>query len=213
MKPLAFTIVTLLSFAALPVLAQDTDEDADAEDIAEVVEEVIEPSTPTVEVESDLPVTLPDAAAVPSGRLDTPEAVFLADALRDGAMQIASAALARDRSDDPGVKALAERIGDEHEESFDRLGKLREADAATEPRGRPQHPEAGRLTALEDEAFDAAWLAVQVQYYRQAIPKFERASASTALDVEVRSAATEALAMLRSQLDAVEDLQDSLGFD
>src|SRR5688500_3174302 len=120
MKSLAFSIVTLLSFAALPVLAQDTDEDADAEDIAEVVEEVVAPATPpTVEVETDLPVTLPDAAAAPAGRLDTPEAVFLADALRDGEMQIASATLARDRSDDPGVKALAERIRDEQAASVD----------------------------------------------------------------------------------------------
>lgn len=212
MSPITFLIALLLSLTAAPAVAQEVDEDANAEDIAEVVDEVVDPGVPPT-VESDLPVTLPDPAAVPSGRLDTPEAVFLADALRDGEMQIAAAALARDRSDNPGVEALAERIGKDQELSVDRLSKLREADAATEPRGTPQHPEAARLAALEDEAFDAAWLAVQEQYYRQAIPKYERASASTALDVEVRSAATEALSMLRAHLDALEDLKDSLGFE
>ena len=212
MSPLTFLIALLLSFTAAPALAQDVDEDENAADIAEVAEDVAAPAAaPTAE--TGLPVTLPDAAAGATGRLDTPEAVFLADALRDGEMQVAAADLARDRSADAGVKALAERIRDEQSASVDRLEKLREADAATEPRGQPQHPDAARLRALEDEAFDAAWLVQQEQFYRQAIPKFERASASTALDVEVRSAATEALAMLRAHLDAVQDLKDSLGFD
>ena len=212
MSPVTFLIALLLSLFAPAALAQQVDEDANAEDMAEVADEVVDPAT-TPTVETDLPVTLPDPAAAPSGRLDTPEAVFLADALRDGEMQIAAATLARDRSDDAGVKALAERIRDEQSAAVDRLSKLREADAATEPQGQPRHPEAARLEALDDEAFDAAWLVQQEQFYRQAIPKFERASASTALDVEVRSAATETLAMLREHLDAVQDLKDSLGFD
>ena len=39
---LAWTLVTLASFAALPAVAQDTDADADAEDIEEVVDDVLD---------------------------------------------------------------------------------------------------------------------------------------------------------------------------
>ena len=70
-----------------------------------------------------------------------------------------------------------------------------------------------RLQSLEKEAFDAAWLAVQARHHRQAIDKFERAAASPALDLGVRSAASEALTSLRAHADAIRDLQDSLGFE
>ena len=217
LRPLAFTVVTLASFAALPAIAQDTDTDADREAIEEVTEDVLEPATPTVEVESDLPVTLPDPASVPpadaSTRLDSPEAVFIADALRDGEMEIASADLAQDRSENAELRLFAERLADDHAAINDRLRGLQEADASTEPRGRPAHPEMDRLQGLEEEAFDAAWLAVQEKHYHAAIGKFERAAASPALDVPVRSAAAEALTTLRAHADAIKDLKDSLGFE
>ena len=65
---LAWTLVTLASFAALPAVAQDTDADADAEDIEEVVDDVLDADTdgdgPIVELpRNDLPVTLPEPAA------------------------------------------------------------------------------------------------------------------------------------------------------
>ena len=49
---LAWTVVTIASFAALPVVAQDTDTAADAEDIETVVTDVLaqDPATPTVVV-------------------------------------------------------------------------------------------------------------------------------------------------------------------
>ena len=213
---LAWTVFTVASFAALPALAQDTDASADAEDIETVVEDVLAEDPPTVAVppsSDNLPVTLPAPAASAQGRLDTPEAVFIADALASGEMEIASAALARDRSDDPGVKALAERIEADHRRLNDRLEKLPHADAAVEPRGTPEHPEMARLRALEGEAFDAAWLALQERDHREAIRKFERAGTSPALDTAVRSAATEALTTLREHADAVADLRDSLGYE
>ena len=216
---LAWTLVTLASFAALPAVAQDTDADADAEDIEEVVDDVLDADAdgdgdgPIVEVpRNDLPVTLPEPAAA-QGRLDTPEAVFIADALADGEMEVASAALARERSDDPGVRAFAERLAADHAQLNDRLRKLRPADAAVEPRGTPQSPEMARLQALEGEAFDAAWLAVQAHHHREAIDKFERASTSPALDTGVRSAAAQALTTLRAHAGEVDYLNDSLGFD
>ena len=217
LRPLAFTIVTLASFVALPALAQDTDADADQEAIEEVVDDVLATDDMTPTVETDLPVTLPDPGSVPSAdpqsRLDTPDAVFIADALRDAAMQIAAAALAKDRAEDAEVRLLAERIGDDHETLTDRLKNLTESDAATEPRGQPVHPEMDRLRALEDEAFDAAWLAVQEKHHRSVIDKFERAAASPALEVPVKSAAAEALTTLRANADAIRDLRDSLGFE
>ena len=213
---LAWTVVTLATFAASPVLAQDTDAAADAEDIETVVEDVLaeDAATPTVAVPpGDLPVTLPESASATRGALDTPEAVFIAAALASGEREIASASLARDRSDDAGVKALAERIEADHRRLNDRLEKLRHADAAVEPRGAPEHPEMAKLRVLEGEAFDAAWLALQERDHREAIRVFERASTSPALDTSVRSAATEALATLRGHADAVADLRDSLGFE
>jgi putative membrane protein len=218
LRPIAFTVVTLASFAALPALAQDVDVDAEEEAIEEVVDDVIaDDDDPTPTIESDLPVTVPEADATPVAdpqrRLETPEAVFVADALHDGAMQLAAAALARDRSENGEVKALAQRIEEDFEAFNVRLEKLPQSVAATEPRGRPAHPEMARLQALEGEAFDAAWLAVEEKHYRQAIDKFERAAASPALELDVRSAATEGLATLRAHADAIRDLIDSLGFE
>ena len=215
---LAWTVVTIASFAALPVVAQDTDTAADAEDIETVVTDVLaqDPATPTVVVpptDGDLPVTLPDPAVPPQGRLDTPEAVFIADALASGEREVASASLARDRSDDAGVKALAERIEADHRRLNDRLRKLRQADAAVEPRGTPEPPEMARLRTLEGEAFDAAWLALQERDHRRTIDKFERASTSPALDTAVRSAAATALTTRRDHAEAVAALRDSLGFE
>ena len=213
---LAYTMITLASFAALPALAQDTDTAGDAEDIETVVDDVLArgSGTPVVEVpRDDLPVTLPDPSAVPQGRLDTPEAVFIADALASGEREIAAAALARERAGDPAVKAFAARLAADHAQLDDRLRKLPSADAAVEPRGTPEHPEMAKLRALEGEAFDAAWLALQERDHREAIRVFERASTSPALDTSVRSAATEALSTLREHADAVADLRDSLGFE
>jgi predicted outer membrane protein len=217
LRPLAFTLVTLVSFAALPVIAQDTDDAAEQDAIEDVTEDVLAADDDTPTVATDLPVTLPDPDAVPPAdaapRLDTPEAVFIADALRDGEMEIAAAELAQDRSENGEVRLLAERIQDDHATINERLGALRDAGAATEPRGRPAHPEMDRLQGLEGEAFDAAWLAVQEKHHRAAIDKFERAAASPALDVPVKSAAAEALTTLRAHADAIRDLQDSLGFE
>jgi putative membrane protein len=208
-----FTMVTLVSFAALPALAQHV---TDPEAIEEVVEDVIAPDTTSAPPQSNLPVTLPDPGAVPPDdpqrRLDTPEAVFIADALRSGEMAIASARLARDRSDTNELKALAETIERDHDALNDRLRKMQQADAATEPRGQPQHPEMARLQALEGTAFDAAWLLVEESHHADAIGKFERASTSPALAVDVRSAASEALSTLRSHAEAIAALKDSLGY-
>ena len=213
MRPLMFTMVTLVSFAALPALAQDV---TDPEAIEEVVEDVIAPDAPSPPSQSSLPVTLPDPGAVPPDdpqrRLDTPEAVFIADALRSGEMAIASARLARDRSDTNELNALAETIERDHEALNDKLSKMKEADASTEPRGQPAHPEMTRLQALEGEAFDAAWLLVEESHHAEAIGKFERASTSPALEVDVRSAASEALSTLRAHADAIAALKDSLGY-
>lgn len=168
-------------------------------------------------VQSDLPVTLPDPASVspgdPQQRLDTPEAVFIADALRAGEQAIASAELARDRSEDEGVKALAERLAREHAAINDRFRKLQDAGAATEPRDAPLQAEMASLEGLDDEAFDAAWLAVEEAHHKAAIEKFERASANATLGVDLRSAAAEALTTLRGHADAVSDLRDSLGYE
>ncbi len=184
---------------------------------AEEIEAVIGDAVANPGVPSDLPVTLPDPSAVPPAdparRLDTPDAVFIADALRAGEMEIAAAKLAQDRSGNDELKLLAERIEDDHERLNDRLRGLQDADAATEPRGDPAHPEAPRLEALEDAAFDAAWLAVAASHLDVAIGKFERAGSSPALDVDLRSAAAEALVTLRGHADAVADLRDSLGYE
>lgn len=217
LRPVAFTLVTLASFAALPVVAQDVDAEAERAAVEAVSDEVLAPSDTTPTVESDLPVTLPDPGAVPTAdpatRLDSPEAVFVADALRDGAAAVDAAGLVRDRSDDPALRLLADRIEGDYGTIADRLRKLPGIGAVVEPRDAPVHPDAARLRALEDDAFAAAWLAVLEQHLRASIGKFESAAATTALDVPVRSAASEALTMLRAHEDAIGDLEDSLGFE
>lgn len=126
------------------------------------------------------------AAAPPVRAADTPstlnaaEQAFVAKATADNSMQIALAQVALKRSQSPRVRALAQRIIDDHQ-ALNR--KFTDVSVARKARGqahgianRDVTEDKLRLENLKGDAMDKAFAGMMVRAHQKIIPVYEHAA-------------------------------------
>lgn len=146
---------------------------------------------------------LPAIAADTPHTLDRQEQAFVAKATADNSMQIELAKVARERSTSPQVRALAERIIDDHEALNRRFTDFSVAKKAHgQAHGTPPEDvtqDKLRLQRLKGDALDQAFAGMMVTEHQKIIPLYEH-TAKDAHDPQLRKIAQTGLPMLRDHL-------------
>jgi putative membrane protein len=154
-----------------------------------------------------LGVTCTTFARSATNSLTSADSSFMKDAAADGMAEVRMGRMALDKSADAGVKALAQRIVDDHTRANDQLESL----AARKQTSLPAAPtadaqrEGQRLMAMKGSAFDRAWAKDMVSDHQKAVKLFTSAS-TTATDSEVKAFAGTTLPTLKTHLQMAEQL-------
>lgn len=135
---------------------------------------------------------------------------FIRHATNDGASEIKLSQMALEKSSSAGVKALAQRMIDDHTTTNDALRTLAQGKHVTVPTP-PAEPDK-QLSALKDKdgaAFDKAWAEATVKSHQKAVALFT-AEKRQAQDPDVHNFAAKTLPVLDEHLKMARDLQDQL---
>jgi putative membrane protein len=117
----------------------------------------------------------PVAAAVPS-----PDQAFAVTAAQGGMAEVQAAHLALKKTQDPTVRAFADRMIADHSKANEQLTALMKAQGLTPPVAideMDQHM-ADQLSSLSGAAFDSAYLKGQVVAHKRTIALFKKEAAS-----------------------------------
>ncbi|HEY6894875.1 MAG TPA: DUF4142 domain-containing protein [Rhodanobacteraceae bacterium] len=135
------------------------------------------------------------------------DAAFLQRAAQANAAEIKTSQAAQTRASDPTVKALADRMVDEHtanEHALEALAKKRSVAVSADP-----DPDGviriGSLQKLEGTEFDRAYVKTMMDGHAAAIALFEEASRATG-DAEIRQFVDATLPVLRDHAEAAKAL-------
>ena len=134
-------------------------------------------------------------------------AAFLQKAAQANAAEIKTSQAAQTRAVDPAVKALADRMVDEHtanEHALDALAKKRNVTVPAEPDS-DGVMRIGSLQNLEGGAFDRAYVRMMVDDHAAAVAFFDEA-ARTIGDPEIRQFIEATLPVLREHAEAAKAL-------
>lgn len=140
--------------------------------------------------------SLPDAKAVDAG-----DSSFMQHAAADGMAEIAMGQMALGKSSNASVKALAQRVVDDHTKANDRLKTLAAGKQVTLPTApdADAQKESKKLDALSGDAFDKAWSKDMVDAHKKAVKLFTSES-KDAKDDDVRKFAAATLPTLQTHL-------------
>jgi putative membrane protein len=134
-------------------------------------------------------------------------ATFLQKAAQANAAEIKTSQAAQTRAVDPAVKALADRMVDEHtanEHALEALAKKRNVAVGADP-----DPEGliriGSLQKLEGLEFDRVYVKTMIEDHVAAIAVFEQASGATD-DAEIRQFIDATLPVLREHAEVAQKL-------
>jgi putative membrane protein len=136
-----------------------------------------------------------------AGAPNADDAAFMQHAAADGLAEVQMGQMALDKSSDASLKALAQRIVDDHEKANQQLKTL----AASKQVTLPDAPDADalkesrKLDALKGGAFDKAWSKDMVDAHKKAVKLFTTESKKAA-DADVRQFAQTTLPVLQNHL-------------
>jgi putative membrane protein len=165
--------------------------------------------------------TAPGAGTTPAERtgatpstaeaLSAEDSEFVQKATMGGQMEVTLGELANDKASDERVKALGEKIADDHERANSELRSMvRGADVARADRPMPEHDQTRqKLESLSGAAFDRAYLQEMVSHHEKDIKEFEKASNSS--NHQVKAFAEKTLPTLRQHLEEAQQLQKTMG--
>lgn len=134
---------------------------------------------------------------------------FLQQATEVNMAEMELAEVAEERAGSDEVKEYAEHLAQDHEKSNEKLESIAEqkdVELPDEP-GAMHQQQKERLSKLEGQAFDRAYLDSMVREHQKTIQRFEQ-QAKTAQDPQVKQYAAETLPTLREHLKQAQQLQE-----
>ncbi|MES2572577.1 MAG: DUF4142 domain-containing protein [Verrucomicrobiota bacterium] len=152
-----------------------------------------------------------NAGAV-SGRLGVPEETFVLKAAQDELMQIQLGELAQQKGRRAGVTKFADSMVTDHTRLNDALKALASQKGITLP-DRLDAIHAGvvdRLSKLEGEQFDKAYIDEMIRTHRTSISGFEEA-AKISRDTDLRTFLSRGLPALKTHLKQIQNIQFGAG--
>lgn len=130
---------------------------------------------------------------------------FIQDQLALGRKQQGLAQLASERATRPEVKALAQSIVQDHEQTYTPLRQMAQSQSLTLSEPEQLRTERERLSQLSGEQFDREYLTELIADHERALTSLEEASRSG--DAQVRQWAGSAMSQVRRHLQEAQRLQ------
>lgn len=149
----------------------------------------------------------PDTSSDSKSSLTAADTVFIEDAAKGNMAEIQMGQTAISKSSDDKVKALAQRIVDDHNKANDALKKLAESKKVSFPSGpdKDSQKENDKLQAMSSSGFDQAWSKAMVEDHQDAIKLFTK-EGKASKDTEIQQFVKDSLPTLKSHLDAAKQL-------
>jgi putative membrane protein len=135
------------------------------------------------------------------GTSQTNDQHFIKEAADGGMAEVELGQLAADKASSPEVKEFAQRMVKDHSQANDQLKQIAMQKGVTLPSAPSKKNEAtkDRLSKLNGDAFDRAYMADMVKDHKMDIAQFQKESAS-GKDPDVKQFATETLPTLKDHL-------------
>ncbi|MGN6329611.1 MAG: DUF4142 domain-containing protein [Rhodanobacter sp.] len=134
------------------------------------------------------------------------DAHFMQQAASAGVAEVQLGQLALTKSDNDAVKALAQRIVDDHTRANAQLKTIADSEQIALPApADAARDEAARLRALDGSAFDQAWAKTMVGDHEKAVKLFSNEAAASG-DSRLRQFAQATLPALRAHLQSAKQL-------
>jgi len=151
------------------------------------------------------------AAQAATNLLSDKDTAFVTDAAQGGRAEVALGDLAASRAQNDMVRDFGQRMVKEHGEANTKLLDLAAGKGCTPPAavGAEQQALIERLKVIDTADFDRTYVDEMVKDHRKDVAAFEK-QAKDGDDPDLRRFAEQTLPTLKSHLDAILDLQDSL---
>lgn len=146
------------------------------------------------------------AAVSAQDKLSAQDRKFMMDAAKGGMMEVHMGKMGLDKGSSSGVKALSQRLIDDHSKGNDELMALAKQKGVTLPADGPSMP--SRLTSLSGADFDREFAKMAVSDHEKDIAEFEK-EASSGTNGDVKAWASKTLPVLRAHLEAARALSGS----
>jgi putative membrane protein len=145
-----------------------------------------------------------------SAQVSGPQATFLKNVAQDNMAEIDMAALAESKSTRDDVKALAQRIRQDHIKAQQDLSKLAESTKVTLPTevSAKQRAEADHLKSLNGAAFDRAYIDQMVVAHTNAVHTFQNNENDK--NPDVAAFAKDTLPVLQGHLQQAQKIQSTM---
>lgn len=150
-------------------------------------------------------------AKSPSQAASTADSTFMKHAAADGMAEIHMGKMALEKSSNPQVKQLAQRIVADHTDAGAKLQTLAQGKQVTLPAAPAADAQASAATmqGMDAAKFDQAWAAAMVSDHQKAVALFTDEIGQTR-DPQVHAFAEATLPVLKTHLEMAQKLQGSL---
>jgi putative membrane protein len=166
-------------------------------------------SNKTPEQASTAPASNPTPPPTP--QLSSDDKDFLSTAAKDGYAEIQLAQLALQKAHSKGVKDLAQKILDDHQNANSELAKIATTKGVTLPDSTALTDKASeaKLKAYSGTHFDQAYVSHMVDNHKDAITLFQKEAANGS-DPDVKQFASTTLTTLQEHLTSAQELENKL---
>jgi putative membrane protein len=136
------------------------------------------------------------------------DSMFMTHAAADGMAEMQMGQMALQKSSDPKVKELAQRIVDDHTAANAKLRLLAQQKQVTLPTApmKDAQDKAATINSMDGTKFDQAWTTAMVDDHQKAVKLFSDETTQTQ-DAEVKTFAQATLPTLKSHLEMAQQLQ------
>ena len=140
------------------------------------------------------------------------DSMFMTHAAADGMAEVQMGQMALQKSSDPKVKALAQRIVDDHTDANNKLRTLAQDKQVTLPAAptKEAQDKAATLNSMDGAKFDQAWGEAMVSDHQKAVKMFS-GEATRTRDPRIRAFAQATLPTLKTHLQMAQQLQGHSG--
>jgi putative membrane protein len=137
------------------------------------------------------------------------DSMFMTHAAADGMAEVQMGQMALQKTSDPKVKQLAQRIVDDHTAANGKLRALAQQKQVTLPTApmKDAQDKAATMNSMDGAKFDQAWTAAMVDDHQKAVKMFSDETTQTQ-DADVRTFAQATLPTLKSHLQMAQQLQN-----
>jgi putative membrane protein len=136
---------------------------------------------------------------------------FIMDAAQDGMVEVELGQLAQQKASSPDVKSFGQKMVEQHTKANEELKTIASAHNVTLPTDleAKQRTNIDRLSKLEGEQFDKAYMQYMVQDHKKAVSLFDKTSKSAKND-DVKQFAAKTLPALREHLQSAQTVNSSV---